>query len=64
MVPCNNTYEHLSLLGLQSRGGDKPLKLLSSLSPERDCRPKKVDSPFTARTDNLQIDHLDPNLPL
>ena len=33
----------LSPLEPQSRFGDKPLKLLSNLSPKRDCGPKRVN---------------------
>ena len=32
----------LTLLELQSRFGDKPLEIPSSLSPKRDCSPQRV----------------------
>ena len=34
-----------TLLGLQSRYGDKPLKFHGSLSPKRDCSPEEGKNP-------------------
>ena len=37
----------ITLLGPQSRSGDKPVKFQVVLSPKRDCGPRRVDRPFS-----------------
>ena len=39
-----------ALLGLQSRFGDKPFRISSSLSSKRDCGPKRLTSGTTTET--------------